>query len=346
MDAPTPKHLPARRPTLRDVAKAAGVTAAAVSYVVNGRTDQVSAETSARILEAIKTVRYQPQRRGLSLRLSREFAIGLVILDPDPNFLADPFTTQVAAGLSNALIDPGYSLMVTGVRSLSGLEAFLSRPVSVDALAVIVSGEPVFRQRAYKLISRMTVPVVVVQERAPSCLADACAVLQDDRGGAELLTRHVLERGARSILFVAPERSWPAIERREAGVVAALGGRGCLQRIKCDEQDHAATLRAIANKVGQGSVPDAILGGNDQIAIAVLKVLAQQKLQIPGDVRVAGFNNFVFRNYTTPLLTTVTSAAYEIGSKVAEVVLSRFSTGTFAEAEVKLGVALTVGETT
>ncbi len=346
MDAPTQKNRRSNRPSLQDVAKVAGVTAAAVSYVVNGRTDQVSAETFERVLEAIKTVRYRPQRRGLSLRLDREFAIGLVILDPDPNFLADPFTTQVAAGLSNALIDPGYSLMVTGVRTLSGLETFLDRPVSVDALAVTVSGESALRERAYELIGDMNVPVVVLQDRAPAGMRDACSVLQDDWGGANSLTRHLIARGARDILFVAPRRPWPAIERREAGIVAALGSGDRFSRIECDEQDHAETLQAIENQIREQGAADAILGGNDQIAIAVLKVLAQRGLRVPADIRVAGFNNFAFRNYTTPLLTTVTSAAYEIGRRTAEVVLFRLKTGNFEKIEVNLSVSLQLGQTT
>ena len=94
-----------RRPSLQDVAASAGVSAAAVSYVVNGRTTEVSAQTLQKIELAIKTLKYKPQRRGLSLKFNREFAIGLVIVDPNPNFLADPFTTQIATGLSNALME-------------------------------------------------------------------------------------------------------------------------------------------------------------------------------------------------------------------------------------------------
>ena len=335
-----------RRPSLRDVAKVAGVTPAAVSYVMNGRTDQVGAETLARIQQAIKTVRYQPQRRGLSLKLNREFAVGLVILDPDPNFLADPFTTQVASGLSNALIAPGYSLMVTGTRSLQDLRAFLARPIGVDALAVLMSGPPDTREQAYRLVSDLPVPVVVVQDTLPECIGDGCAILQDDVAGGAALARHLLDRGAGSFLFVAPAREWPAMERREQGVRAALDGRCRLDRIGCDEQDYVATLQAIEDALDRGPLPEAIIGGNDQIAIAVLKALARRRVQVPGQVRVTGFNDFVFRNYTTPLLTTVRSAANAMGRTIAEVSLSRLEKGVFPVARNELSVSLVVGETT
>lgn len=339
-------RLASRRPSLRDVARLAGVTPAAVSYVVNGRIDQVGADTLTRIQDAIKAVRYQPQRRGLSLKFSRDFAIGLVIVDPDPNFLADPFTTQVASGLSNALIEPGYSMMVSGIRSLENLTTFLRRRVDVDALAVILSGPPEMRDEAYEMVNALGLPVVVIQDRLPACVADGCAVFQDDEGGAKALTHHLIDEHARSFLFVSPVRAWPAMERRERGIVAGLGGRHPLHRLECDEQDYVGTLGAIEETLKSGPVPDAIIGGNDQIAIAVLKALTRLDIRIRERVKVTGFNNFVFRNYTAPLLTTVTSAAYEMGQQAAEAILLRLGSGEFAGREISFPVSLVLGETT
>ncbi len=119
---------------MQDVARLAGVSAAPVSYVVNGRMREVGAETRKKIESAIQSLRYQPQRKGISLKLNREFAIGLVIVDPHPNFLSDPFTTEVAAGLGNALTEPGQGLTVTGCTTEENFDAFLRRPIGVDAL--------------------------------------------------------------------------------------------------------------------------------------------------------------------------------------------------------------------
>ena len=342
----TPATLAKHRPSLRDVARVAGVTPAAVSYVMNGRTDQVGADTLTRIQEAIKAVRYQPQRRGLSLKLNREFAMGLVILDPDPNFLADPFTTQIASGFSNALVAPGYSLMVTGTRSLEDLRTFLARPIGVDAMAILMSGPFEMRQEAYRLIGEHPVPVVVVQDTLPHGIDDGCAILQEDAHGGATLARHLLERGARSFLFVGPARQWPAMERREQGVRSVLEGRHPIDRIGCDEQDYVATMRAIEDRLDRAPMPDAIIGGNDQIAIAVLKALARRGVRVPERVKVTGFNNFVFRNYTTPLLTTVNSAANAMGRKIAEAGLHRLETGAFPATQTELAVSLVQGETT
>ncbi len=335
-----------RRPTLQDVAKAAGVTPAAVSYVVNGRTDQVGANTLERILAAVKALNYRPQRRGLSLKLNREFAFGLIIFDNESNFLNDPFTTQVATGFSNALLDPGYSLMITGIRNQSDFERFQTRPLAVDAHAVMASGPPDVRQKAYESIQGLGVPLVVIQDSLPDTLLDACAILQDDYGGAQVLTQHLLDRGARNFLLVTSSQNWPGMERREEGIRSMLDSRCTLKRLECNENNHDAVVAIIDKALSDHSLPDAILGGNDQMAIAVLKVLEMRKLRVGCDVKVTGFNNFAFRSYTTPLLTTVASAAHEIGQQTAASLITRMDTGKFSQTVYKFPVSLVLGQTT
>ena len=338
--------IPARRPSLQDVAKLAGVSAAAVSYVVNGRKGEVSAKTLLGIEAAIAALGYRPQRRGLTLKLNREFAIGLVVVDPNPNFLADPFTNQVATGLSNALAEPGYGLTVTGCLSVEMLGPLLTRPIGVDAYVVVASGPPDARSEAYHLLGNVRLPVVIVQDGAQDGIGDCCAIMQDDHGGACLLTRHLLDRGAKRFLLVAPSRAWPAIERREAGIVAALPEGCSFHNVECNEHDFTGTAAAIDHALDRLELPDAVMGANDQIAIAALRVLHRRGIDVPRDVQVTGYNDFAFRGYVTPLLTTIASSALDIGRSCARTILARLDTGSFGDRTVVLPVTLDVGGTT
>jgi LacI family transcriptional regulator len=337
---------PSRRASLRDVAEVAGVSAAAVSYVVTGRTSEVGPETLERIEAAIKALKYQPQGRGRSLKFNREFAIGLVIVDTDPSFLADPFTTQFASGLSNALVEPGYGLTVTGCRTIDDLEKLLSRPIAVDAYVVVCSGSRETRERAYRLLSDVNLPTVIVQDGVPEGLNDACAILQDDFGGGQALARHLHQCGASKITFITPAREWPAIERREAGITSVLKDGHSLERIECNEEDFVGTVEIIDTILGRAQLPDALMGANDQIAIAALRALNSRGIAVPHDVQVTGYNDFSFRNYVTPLLTTVTSSASEIGNRCAEAILYRLDIGKFRETRIELPVSLNIGGTT
>ena len=338
--------LVSRRPSLQDVATLAGVSPAAVSYVINGRTSEVGAQTRQEIESAIKQLNYRPQRRGLSLRYNREFAIGLIIIDPNPHFLADPFTTQVATGLSDALAAPGYGLTVAGCSSVEKLEILLSRPIGVDAYVAIASGPPAIRRQMYGLLSGGNLPFVVIQDELPSTINDGCAIMQDDFHGAELLARHLVERGARRFLFVSPSCTWPAVERRRAGIKSTLPKSLSLSELTCDEHDFAATTASIEKVIRNRLAPDAIIGANDQIAIAALRALDRQGVSVPKRAQVTGFNNFDFRQYVTPLLTTITSSAVQIGRTCAEAVLARLNDEHFTARQFNLSVSFQPGDTT
>ena len=335
-----------RRTSLQDVAKSAGVSAAAVSYVVNGRTKEVSAKTLEKIELAIRTLKYKPQRRGLSLKLNREFAIGLVIVDPNPSFLADPFTTEVAAGLSNALVEPGYGLTVAGCKSLDDLQRLMQRPIGVDAFVVLASGPREERERCYRTVSDNNMPLVIVQEAVPASVPDACSISQDDFGGARELTRHLLGCGTRRFLFVAPSCAWPAIERRESGIRSTLTEECSFVRIDCDEGNFDDIVALVDRHLGHNVLPDVIMGANDQIAMAALRALDRRGIVVPREVQVTGYNDFPFRNFIHPLLTTVKSAANRIGRSCAEVVLARLDAGYFTDGRIEYDVALDVGSTT
>ncbi len=186
----------------------------------------------------------------------------------------------------------------------------------------------------------------MVQEEAPAAIDDACGVLQDDFSGASELARHLTDRGARRIVWLAPQRGWPAIERRVTAIRSGLPKGATLSEATCDELDFQGTVAAVDRILGSGPPPDAIMGANDQIAIAALHALRRRKLRVPRDVQVTGYNNFAFRNFATPLLTTVTSCATDIGYRAAQAMLARLDSGAFRERRIELPVQLTFGETT
>jgi LacI family transcriptional regulator len=168
-------------------------------------------------------------------------------------------------------------------------------------------------------------------------------------GGGRLLGEHVLERGARRLLMLVPDQEWPSIEERRTGVIeamSALDGAATLQILHCGDEGLVATRTALLDYLRQAGPPDAILAGNDQMGIAGLQTLKAAGLVVPRDVMVTGFNGFDFRDYSEPLLTTVRSAAYDMGAAAADVLLRRLQTGEFERQSLRLPVHLLSGEST
>ncbi|MCP4379847.1 MAG: LacI family transcriptional regulator [Hyphomicrobiales bacterium] len=333
-----------RAPTLRDVADKAGVSMMTVSNVINARAGRVSKDTQTRILTVIDELGYRPQRSGRSLRMQREYAIGLTIVHPDRRFLDDPYLNEVAAGMSNALANAGYGLMINGVQDIDGLKKIVAHAAGVDALAVFASGDRESRHEIYRILERLHHPLAIIQDDMPE-LSDTCSVFQDDFAGARDLADSLLAAGAERIVFAAPTHTWPAVERREAGVRAAAHRRAKVTRIGCNETDFQAGIDQILSAFDRLGIPDAIVGANDQIGIAAIHAASRRGVAIPETLMVAGFNAFPFRQFSLPLISSVSSPAYAIGETVAESLLYRIDNNRFANPKQVLSVAPAPGAT-
>ena len=334
------------RTTLGAVASAAGVSPATVSNVVNGKFNMMSATTRHVVQRLVRDMNYRPHSAARSLRLAHRRTIGLVIVDPSPSFLADPFNTQIAAGLSNHLNRHGFGLLVNGGSAEMLGEGFVIRNDATDALCLIASGAAKERQGVYRILAGAAQPVLVFQERPPAALSDIAWVLQNDRQGGRLLGERLLARGARRLAMLVPKRTWPAMLARERGVRDALAGApgSSLAMVRAADEGLASTQRALADHIASAGLPDAILGGNDQMAIAIVKWLLAAGHRVPADAMVTGFNAFASHQYSTPTLTTMRSPAYEMGERGAALLLDRLRHGRFARRETILGVELLVGD--
>lgn len=323
-----------RRPqvTLRDVARAAGTTPMTVSNVVNGREGQVGPELRARVLEACEALGYRPNAGARLLRTNRHMAVGVVMVDPSPHYLSDPFTAALLAGMTDVFRSRGYAILLEGADAAALDSAAVMRRVATDGLCLVLSGEEAARRALFARVAALGQPVVLVQEELPGDVADACAVLQDDHSGAAMIARHLFAEPTRDAVMLVPALPWPAMERRAQGVrevLATLAHPPAFHLVACEGEGFEATQTALAAHVGRHGLPDAVIGGNDRMAVAAMKWLADRGLAAPHDVRVTGFNGFDVWRYATPELTTVRSPAFELGEEAARAMIERIETGAF-----------------
>ena len=331
------------RPTLQHVAAAVGVTSQTVSNVLNGRNGEVGAETRERIKVAAKRLGYRPNVAARQLRSRKTNAIGLLVLDDVPEFLNDPFTTQLAAGLANFASEHDYSLVLQGVRSDNMLEAPIVAQLQTDGVCSIMSGSARERRALIERVVALDVPLVLIQE--PYDHPSVCSVRQDDRYGARLIAERLIMRGSKRLMFLAPSEEWPAIIERHRGTRDVCDEHGAtLQVVTCGDESLAPTQRALAVAIDASGLPDAIVGGNDRMALAALKLLASRGIEVPCDVCVTGFNGFDMSTYAVPSLVTVRSAAYDMGYRAGRELLTALKTGDFATRNVVLPVTLVDGQ--
>ncbi len=321
-----------RAVTLRDVAAVAGTTPMTVSNVVNGRMREVGRETYDRVMAVCTELGYRPHAAARRLRTNRRMAIGVVIVDPSPNYLADPFTAALLAGLNDHVGPKNYSLVIHGASPDGVSSVPLLQRIETDAICALLSGVESERRATIERVASLGQPMVLVQDGMPDDIADGCSLIQDDYAGGVELARHLFTEPAKHAVMLVPRQEWSAMVKREAGIRSVLVKRGGgveLRLVRCGDEGFDATQRAFERYMVENGVPDVVIGGNDQMAIAAMKHLQERGHRVPEEVRVTGFNGFNAWRYATPELTTVFSPAYELGQEAGKAILARLETGEF-----------------
>jgi LacI family transcriptional regulator len=336
-----------RSATLHDVADAAGVSLMTVSNVVNGKSSAVGENTRLRVQREIKRLKYRPHASGRSLRLAHQWSLGMIIIHESDSFLADPFVTQVVAGLNKEMSLNGYGLYLQGIRKDELEKSVLIRNAGTDGLCAFYYGSPRERRSIADTLTSLGQPLILIQEPLSFPKQDVCCIREDDYEGGCLLARHLVEKNARRFVVLEPSLPWPALSERRRGIMSVLEGLdgASVTTVTCGNGEFINTQAALDAHLKNNELPHAIMS-NDHIAIAAMKLLAERGISVPQEVMVTGFNGFEFWQYTNPMLTTIRSPAFEMGRLAGREMLHRLEHGAFSRSKFVLPVTLQKGGST
>jgi LacI family transcriptional regulator len=338
-----------RRPTLKDVARLAGVSPMTASNVVNGTLKGYNDDTKQKVLQAVEQLGYRAHVGARSLRTDRRMSVGMLIVQSGRRFLADPYITHLLDGLCSGLNQRGYSLVLQGLQPGEISASTLVRHLQTDGLGLLMPGDFAANSVLRSTILALSQPVILFQQALQDQGSDICSIRQDDFEGGRAMCEHLVQRGARNIVAVVPQLDWPAMRARVAGAqqhLAQSGARTRLTVVTSTDESQVATQAALEGYLSSDGKMDAVLAGNDQMAIAAYRMLDNRGLKIPDDVRLAGFNGFDFLGYFGTQLTTVRSPAFELGQLGAYHMVRRIESGVFDSASIVLPTELVIGTTT
>lgn len=334
------------RATLSDVAREAGVSVMTVSNFIHAK--PVRLRTRRLVEAAVARLNYRPNVSARSLRLSKEYSVGIVIADSDPAYLNDPFISRLVSGLSNYLSSLDYTLDVQGVAPERFESATILNKVGNEALCAILCGPRAVRREHFSYLNRLGQPVIVFRETFQSPSPRVAVVGQDDVSGGRQLAQHLVTRRVRSVVFVRPALEWGAVEQRERGLRNVLTRASPAVDVKtliAPSEGFEDVHQVVRNQLARRT-PDAIVAATDSMAAAALKACEHTGLRVPKDLVIAGFNGFDVWRHTSPTITTVVSPAYEMGRRAGELLIQRLKSGSFARHSVVLPVRLQEGEST
>lgn len=310
----------ARRPTIADVARHAGVSKGAVSFALNGRAG-VSDETRRRILDAAAELGWSPSHRARALSTSRAFSLGLVVAR-DPDLLgADPFFPAFIAGVEKVLAERDQTLVLQVVTSPAAEEAGyrrLARDGRVDGVFVVDLRQADPR---IALLEEIDLPAVTLNR--PDVPSPFPAVILDDRPGIADAVAHLVELGHTDIAHVAgPDVFLHAKNRRDA-FQQAMADAGLPPGQVVPGDFTAASGRAATHRLLTGpDRPTAIVYANDVMALSAIAVAAELGSRIPEDLSITGYDDTTLAAYVHPALTTVRADARSWGEVAATTLLA------------------------
>ncbi|TFB47251.1 LacI family DNA-binding transcriptional regulator [Cryobacterium tagatosivorans] len=303
-----------RAPSIRDVARLAGVSHQTVSRVLNNH-PSIRESTRARVLQVMEELQYRPNRAARALSKGRSRTIGVLSASSEQYGPASSI-----AAIQNAARDAGYYVNTANLASgdRESIEAALNHLMLQAVEGIVVIAPQV---RVFDALEQMSIDVPYVTLQSTGRQSDH-ALSVDQIAGARLATRHLIDLGHRNIYHLAGPQDWIEAEARMRGFLDEMGAR--------DVPTTAPILGDWTADFGYHAGREllrmrdftAIFSSNDQMALGLIHAAREAGLDVPRDLSIVGFDDIPEAAHFWPPLTTVRQDFAELGRRCIALLLS------------------------
>ncbi|GIG90713.1 LacI family DNA-binding transcriptional regulator [Plantactinospora endophytica] len=307
---------PRRRPTIQDLAQAAGISPSTASRALSGN-GYVAAEVRARVIAAAEQIGYVPDGNARSLRSRTSRAVGVLISD-----IRNPFYANLAAGIEEQLRSAGYHVIVVNndgqpEAEVEGARTFMAVRVSAAIITPVSN-------RAVRMLMNDGVAVVQADRMVDGATSDG--VLVDNVQGAQEITGHLVGLGHTAIALLIDETDWTTGAGRLAGYRAALRSAGLPMdpALVVPTRFQPEAARSAVNALLDRR-PDvtALFAANNMLAEGAFQALRLRGLRVPEDLSLVAFDDVPWMSMVSPGITTVDQHTDQLGRTCAQLVVDR-----------------------
>lgn len=328
-------------PTIRDVARAAGVSTPTVSRVL-AKKSSVNPLLRQRVLDAVRTLNYRPLRAARALRSQVSRSIAFIIPD-----IQNPFFTSVLRGVEDAAFAQDYVVLLCNTDDNFDRQQAYVEVLQAENVAgmVICPADEVRTLAQVEAAQQQNTAIVAVDRMVQNAEIDT--VLSDNARGAEEAVRYLLDLGHTRIGIISdPEYFAPGRERmrgfEQAHVQAGKAVTAELIKRTDSRPDAATTAARALLALPPEQRPTALFAASSRLALAALAVIGDLHLRIPEDISFIAFDDAEWARSYSPQLTVVSQATYEIGARACRMLLARITNPALPAEIVRLSVQLLV----
>ncbi len=304
-----------KRPTIIDIARAAGVSKSTVSRVISGNGKHVSDENRQRVLAAVETLGYIRDSVASGMRTQRTNTIMLVIPD-----ITNPFWPEVARGVQDVMMKAEIAVVLANSDWNADQEARFTETLISNRLDGLIIN-PIFVTQ--QDLHACSVPTVILGSR-PYGQFDR--VGSDSRACVRMALSHLISLGHRRIGLILGQREG---NYRRTWLQMGLEILQEAQLLPTDEYIFTVPFRQQAGKSAMTQLmvlpqpPTAVFCQNDLLAIGAIEAARNLNIDVPEQVSIIGIDDIFAASTTMPALTTIAKQKYVIGVKAANMLLER-----------------------
>ncbi|HEY5563499.1 MAG TPA: LacI family DNA-binding transcriptional regulator [Clostridiaceae bacterium] len=332
-----------------EIAKLAGVSRSTVSRVINNYSN-VPEETRNKVLEIIKKYNYFPQASARTLAGKAAKIIGLIIIDTkEENEDRRVFSSTYFSEFTSILVDiaksKGYYVLVSIVsrpRDFNTVKELLYN--KTIAGAVFIGGKNIEGSIEDLIISKQLIVVIGRRFEKTETKNKCLTVNPDNFNGAYNATKYLIEKGHKTIAHICGDTGQLASIERYEGYMKALADFNIIIRknliFKGNYTEESGYV--CAYKLLSTQKPDAILAGNDAMAIGCLRAIEEKGLNVPKDISLVGFDDIEIARFIRPALTTVRIPVYEVADKAFQKLIEAIDQSRIIEETYTIPVELII----
>lgn len=314
-----------KRITIKDVAQHAGVSTAAVSYVLNGKEHKVSGETVAKIYDSIKTLNYIPSLSARGLAKNTSDLIGVIIPQTEDYkqlVFDNPFYSEMISAIEVVVRKAGYHIILAGVEKG---ESYLDISTSRNLDGAIIMG--VYPEQLYEECKQVNLPIVLIDSYIYDDYFTNVGI--DDEHGGYLATKYLIDQGHRDIaLITGTIRKDGVVEKRFLGYKRAFQEAGLFYHAdhvfehSASYEHGCKTGRLIAEQYPEVT---AVFATSDMMAFGLIRGIKEAGKRVPDDISVVGFDDISMAEKFIPALTTVRQNISRKGEIAAKMLIEQIS---------------------
>jgi LacI family transcriptional regulator len=308
--------------TISDVARAAGVSVATVSHVINA-TRPVLPDTRRKVLAAVDELAYRRDGVARSLRRAKTGTIGVMIAD-----ISNPFFAALVLGVEAAVhgADDPHTLILCNTEENAAKERLYLDVLQEKRVDGIIMAPVGPNGPACRRLIEAGLPIVCVDRVLEGLECDA--VVLDNREAAGRVVRHLLAQGHRSIAMLRAAQWTDTMDSRAAGWRDALRAAGASTGpalvVTSESRIASAQVAALA-LLDLDPRPDAVFTTNNFMTLGLMQAMAERGLRCPDDLAIAGFDDFPWADAFHPRLTAVAQPAEQMGREAVALLFDRIT---------------------